>query len=201
LSEVDAVILAGLLRESMRQGSRPSLTITSNSMFPLLRTGDRVELAPVGSGELAPGQIVTILQKQGTAEFSTHRLVGWLNCAESRRILTCGDRNLQFDPPCEQHAVVGRVVSRVRNTKRLSLQEGLGGRLNGELARLAAAEYRRLSGREIAGASLEAPLLEAVQAAALENGRKWAVRRRRQLVRWWSRGLVAVVGWLASREV
>lgn len=56
-------VVADLLRDSMAQGQKPYLTITSGSMRPLLHVGDEVQLEPVTLADLNEGQFVVNFPK------------------------------------------------------------------------------------------------------------------------------------------
>jgi hypothetical protein len=61
-------------------------------------------------------------------------------------LITRGDRPLKFDRPHIPACLVGRVVSRHRNSRVLWLDRGAGARLNQFLARVSAFEARLFAG-------------------------------------------------------
>lgn len=139
---LDTTQLADLLRQSLAQGQHPLLTITSNSMLPLLRRGDQVRLEAVTLAQLQPGDIITTVQP---TYLLTHRFWGGNTDTGSLRLYTRGDRSWQFDPPADSANLLGRVQGRCRGVRCLSLQTGRGQQLNRQLTRLAAWEWRWLT--------------------------------------------------------
>jgi signal peptidase I len=134
---VAPLLLAELLRESLRLGGRPQLTVTSNSMAPLLRQGDRILLEAADVATLRPGDVVVYA---GSDSLISHRY--WCNVRQSGTVmfLTKGDRQRGYDTPWRPEQLVGRVVARNRDGRQLLLTHGPGRRLNGHLARLAIVE-------------------------------------------------------------
>lgn len=143
MSNLQHSTLVGLLKEGMAKGTIPFLTVTSNSMSPLLRKGDQVGLRPVGTSELRAGDVLVLQERDG---FMTHRFWGTIQEKGQTMLLTRGDRVLHFDRPWAAQQLLGRVVVRRRSQKLLWLDRGRGRRLNGWLARLARWENRIFSG-------------------------------------------------------
>ncbi|MCA9975454.1 MAG: signal peptidase I [Anaerolineales bacterium] len=139
MTQIDASLLADFLKESLHQNQYPRLTVTSNSMLPLLRRGDQIILESVRITELQPGDIITILHQ---AQLLTHRYWGTLKQDGQEQLLTRGDRPLQFDAPTPGENLVGRVAQRMRQGHTLSLQAGWGEWLNRRLAQLSQYEWR-----------------------------------------------------------
>jgi hypothetical protein len=137
MADVDAPVLAALLRESIEKGQQPQLTINSNSMAPLLESGDQIILASVTLEQIQPGDLLTLTTE---SYLLTHRYWGRRQHADVVRIYTRGDHMLLFDSPWSVDCLIGRVVARRRRGKLLSLQQGWGQWLNHMLARLATAE-------------------------------------------------------------
>lgn len=127
--------LAELLRESLANGRQPLLTITSNSMAPLLRKGDQIILAGTHHTQLKPGDIITIENAQSLL---THRY--WHH--QKQHLITRGDRPLHFDPPIPIENLIGHVITRKRDQKALNLDVGLGKWLNKHLIWLAKLENK-----------------------------------------------------------
>jgi hypothetical protein len=134
-------LIADMLRQSMDEGQIPFLTITSNSMVPLLKTGDQVGLEPIQINHLAKGDIVTLVQGE---HLLTHRFWG---CDDQGRPFTRGDRPLIPDAPGEAGQLIGQVVVCRRHNRELSLQFGIGRRLNQHLAWLVRVESYVLTGQ------------------------------------------------------
>lgn len=141
MADVDATLLAALLKESIGKGQQPQLTINSNSMAPLLRSGDRIILGSVTLEQLRPGDLLTLTIEPYPI---THRYWGQWHHADAIHLLTRGDRPLLFDRPWPVDCLIGRVVARERQGKLLSLQQGWGKWLNDRLAWLVRAESQWL---------------------------------------------------------
>jgi signal peptidase I len=135
--DLDAALLATLLRESLQKGQHPRLTITSNSMTPLLHQGDEILLESITLGQLQPGDILTITTE---TYLQTHRYFGQKQQAGTPYLLTRGDQPLTFDTPWAMASVIGRVMARQRHSKMLFLHHGWGKWLNTQLSGLATAE-------------------------------------------------------------
>lgn len=134
---VTASILAEMLRESLRQGQTPRLTVSSNSMAPLLRRDDQITLEAVTVGALRIGDIITVAS---VSQVMTHRFWGVTDDSGQVCLLTRGDRPLVFDAPWPAEALIGRVNGRLRHNRHLSLGAGPGCWLNRQLCRLAQRE-------------------------------------------------------------
>lgn len=140
MTQTPLTLVAELLQESAANGRVPFLTLVSDSMAPLLRAGDQVGLELIAPAELQPGDLVVLRNEAG---FVTHRFWGRTPAG----LITRGDRPLSFDPPWNEEQVVGRVISRRRAGRELSLQQGRGHMLNRHLFWLARQETRLFAGR------------------------------------------------------
>ena len=95
----------GLLAAALLEdGHRVRLTVTGDSMGPLLASGDQVELAPLG-GRPRRGQVV--LARRADGSVLLHRL---LRIRADGRVQTRGDAHWRLDDPLEAGEVLGRVV-------------------------------------------------------------------------------------------
>jgi signal peptidase I len=136
----NTALIADILRQSMAVGQTPFLTISSDSMAPLLKTGDLVGLSPVEMNQLIIGDIITLVQDE---HLLTHRFWG---IDDQGRPFTRGDRPFTPDKPGEADQLLGRVIVRRRHDRELSLQMGAGHRLNRHLAWLVRVESYLLTG-------------------------------------------------------
>ncbi len=136
---IKPLLLADLLRQGLHQGQKSQLEVSSNSMAPLLRRGDRVILEAVTPEQLAPGDVITLADLTG---ITTHRYWSKTAVTDPPRLLTRGDRPLVFDPPWPPEALVGRMVGRSRRTKSLWVTSGAGRLLNRHLCWLAKREFQ-----------------------------------------------------------
>lgn len=149
MADINAPLLADLLRQSLQQGQTPRLEVTSNSMAPLLRQGDLVLLEAVTPEQLTRGDVITLFS---ASQIMTHRY--WGRDAETRtgRLLTRGDRPLAFDTPWPPEALIGRMIGRSRQERVLCLTTAAGHRLNDHLCWLAGIEFKWW-GNRVNGAS------------------------------------------------
>ncbi len=150
MESINSTVLAAMLRESMQLGQKPNLTLTSNSMSPLLKSGDQVTIQPVLNAQLQTGDIITVIDSHDTTQLLTHRYWGTAHRHESVQVITRGDRPLFFDPPISPEKIVGMVILRRRNGRILNLQQGKGKWLNRQLTALAALEIKWLIGIDLA---------------------------------------------------
>ena len=142
MADVDAALLAALLRDSLSKGQQPRLTINSNSMTPLLRQGDEIIIESVTLEQLEPGDILTLTTD---SYLLTHRYWGQEQQEGNTYLITRGDQPLVFDPLWPTAALMGRVLARQRQRKVLALDAGWGKWLNGRLTILAMAEAHYLA--------------------------------------------------------
>ena len=61
MAQLDHLLIADLLRRALAGGQQPWLTITSNSMLPLLARGDQIQLAACSAETLPPGEIIVVV--------------------------------------------------------------------------------------------------------------------------------------------
>lgn len=194
MSPISPSTLAELLQQGMEAGKLPYVTVTSNSMAPLLKAGDQVALQRVPAESLRPGDIIMV---QTTADLMTHRF--WQQWQQNGQhyLLTRGDRLMQFDSPWPVARLIGRVVARRRGQRRLELDSGPGNWLNRRLMGIIYFEMNVLAARRrptIADYQARLPHLRAA------NGRPYLwVRLFRRLLRLWAELLTAAVNlWTRS---
>jgi signal peptidase I len=160
----------------MHRGHSPRLTVTTKSMWPLLRPGDQIRLKPITIRQLQPGDIITFVAGD---YLQTHRYWGTIATPEGEKLLTRGDRPLLFDAPTPIANLLGKVVARHRPTHALSLTTGWGGRLNQLLALVARIEYRWLQERQ----------------------QQWGVRLVRRAILLWIWGITELFGFLGKTRL
>lgn len=185
MSNTNTQLIADMVRQSMRQGETPFLTISSSSMAPLFQIGDQVGLEPVEPHQLNRGDIVTLVQDD---HLLTHRFWGF---DDGGRLHTRGDRPFTPDAPGMAGQLLGRAVVRRRQHWELSLQMGAGRRLNRHLAWLATFESSLLTGH---APSPTAPPLPP------DKQRTPFVRLARRAFFIWASLAVTVLSWLAKQN-
>ncbi len=131
---------ASVLRELISEGKRPFATVSSDSMAPLIRPGDQVQIAQIAAPELKPGMIVLIAHD----ELVVHRYWKMAERDGQQFLITHGDRLRKIDKPSLEPDLIGQVVARRRQGKILSLTQGPGQWLDYMLARLSAFQLRIL---------------------------------------------------------
>ena len=81
----------------------PLATITSGSMWPVLKENDLILVKGASGAEVEVGQIIIYQNAKG---FTIHRLIK----KENGKLVTRGDANNIEDQPIEENAVIGRVI-------------------------------------------------------------------------------------------
>jgi signal peptidase len=81
----------------------PLATITSGSMWPVLKVNDLILMKGISGNQAQIGQIIIY---QNTAGFTIHRLIR----KENGKLITQGDANDVEDAPIAESQVVGRIV-------------------------------------------------------------------------------------------
>lgn len=185
---MDAPQVAELLRYSLQQGQQPFVTITSDSMAPLLRRGDQVQIEAAPWQALQPGDVVLV---QAAVDLLTHRYWGSAPQEQIVWLLLRGDRPLDFDGLLPASHLIGRVIGRRRQHHLLDLQQGAGRWLNRHLAHLSRFEIR------LFGAAATAPPVAAhlspLPGAAWLRRRHGATQVIRRAVYAWATLLAKIV--------
>ncbi len=127
MPDIDPQIIAELTIVSLREGKNPFVTVTSNSMAPLIRTGDELQIAAVAVSELKPGDIIALDTGDGML---AHRYWNLIQGRDKDLLLTKGDSSVEFDPPFELAKYVGLIIARKRGDSSLSFNEIPARRLN-----------------------------------------------------------------------
>jgi hypothetical protein len=126
-----------MLRDSLQQGKRPLLTVTSNSMAPLFYRDDQIQIEAAAVDDLQPGDVVVFGSAGG---LMAHRYWGRLTAVGEVCLVTRGDRQASYDAPWPATRLLGRVCSRRRGSRQIHLTRGHGRWLNRRLTQLAAWE-------------------------------------------------------------
>jgi hypothetical protein len=172
MKQYEPIFVADLLKQSIRQGTMPSLTVVSNSMSSLLRPGDQVGLQIVELSQIRSGHIVTFSNPRDPGDLVIHRVVGATADEEAGKILTIGDRTLILDKLVSMEDVVGRMIWRRRNGRVLDLEVGKGAWLSDKLAQQAKALLQRIRGMSLDDGEIELETIDRSNELCLKNGGK-----------------------------
>ena len=99
-----------LLEEALRKNRVLQIYATGESMRPFIRPRDPIWIASCSFEDIKPGDILFMKRENG---FRIHRFYRY-DFAEKGfppRLITKGDAIREFDPPCEAHAVLAKVVA------------------------------------------------------------------------------------------
>ncbi len=118
---VPDAVLEELCDELLARGGRVWRSVTSDSMAPLLRAGDRILVEPC-AGRVRWGDVIVFRSAAGPM---VHRALGIRHGGASPQIIEKGDAN-PFAGTVEVAAVVGRVCRRDRDGSPVDLLHGRG---------------------------------------------------------------------------
>lgn len=192
--------LGNILRESILQGNTPSLTVISESMSPLLRSGDRVILQKLDRSLLQPGQIITFAYPQEPSRLVTHRLAGFAQIDGQSRIVSWADRTLMFDSPIEMNDIIGRVAWRTRNGQHLNLDNGRGAWLSNKLSNLATIELKWITKLDLVADELNEQSIADSDELRKKGKSNNSVRLLRRITYYWASILSWIVEFLTKLE-
>ena len=194
MTHYDALPIADILREHIRQDQTTQLTVSSDSMSPLLRRGDIVGLRRAGVPQIQNGEIITRSDPDNADGLVTHRAVGtWHDKQGDPLLVTRGDRVLAFDPPAKADEVLGKVVWRSRNGRVLHLDQGRGVWLSAQLGRVSERTRRQVSGVPLADRELTPEYINRANQQALARRTMAGARITRAFGRAWSQVLAVLV--------
>ena len=112
------------------------LTVTSDSMRPLLRAGDGVVVQPLDPHALRPGEVIVA---QHGSEWITHRLV----VVDERGWHMQGDNARYGDEPASAAEIVGRVIAIERGARTIDLQQARWHAIGRRINRVQRAQWQR----------------------------------------------------------
>jgi hypothetical protein len=130
---------AKLLLEALERGQLPFVHLSSDSMAPLFRRSDQIQLGQVDPGGPSVGDIVVT---GAIDDLLAHRFWGAQVLDGNPYLLTRGDRLAHYDPYTPETQLRAIVIARRRSGRTLSLQTGPGAWLNRTLTKLARADAR-----------------------------------------------------------
>jgi signal peptidase I len=99
------------LREVLAAGHTARFRASGDSMYPAIRSGDYLEIAPCHASQLRLGDIILAMTKRG---LTAHRIVRIRDGEGGVRITMRGDNALRSDASVGPEDVLGR-VERVEN--------------------------------------------------------------------------------------
>ena len=103
-----------------------SINYAGNSMFPTLKTGDILRVAPCEDRDISVGDVLVFNNSYGRTPI-VHRVV----TVNQEGLRTKGDNKLAIDDFILQPTeIIGRVVSIQRGKKRVTIFGGFPGRLH-----------------------------------------------------------------------
>jgi len=120
------------------------LTVTGDSMRPLLRVGDGVVVQPVDPLALQPGDVI-VVQRGG--EWITHRLVA----VDERGWHTHGDNTRYGDEAASAAQIMGRVIAIERNGQTIDLLQPRWRTIDRRINRVQRAQLRVLAAARAIG--------------------------------------------------
>ncbi len=150
-AEMEAEIQRGevygeLIHSVVRSGSEARLKVTGSSMLPVIWPGDEITVRNCEYAELQSGEIVLYRRDGGLTAHRIERIA-------QDYLVTRGDSLPSSDPPVFAGAIVGRVVSILRNGNDARLEASPGSRIvsmflcRSDLSRRLALRLFRLSHR------------------------------------------------------
>ena len=110
--EEEISIAASAAGALLSAGKNITVTAGGYSMWPAIRPGDKVEIAPFVEGAAAAGRIVALRRDGG---FVLHRITRVMTVSGRRVIVTCGDAAARADEPAGAGMIAGIVHSVTRS--------------------------------------------------------------------------------------
>jgi signal peptidase I len=127
------------LRELLAAGHTARFRASGDSMYPAIRNGDYLHIAPCQTSELRRGDVVLAATERG---LTAHRIVRISGRDGTLRVTTRGDNALWSDLAVEASDVLGRVeqVEQGTNVRKSTVESAT-------IIRIAAVLVRRLRAR------------------------------------------------------
>ena len=108
----DTGLFHALVAEALAAGTVVRFRAEGTSMYPTIRDGEVITIAPVSSDEVVRGDVLLC---RHDARMLAHRLVAVTTRGAERRFHFRGDAKAACDAPVGADAVVGKVISVCRN--------------------------------------------------------------------------------------
>jgi len=129
-----------LAQEVLSRGHCIRVKGRGQSMYPLVRTGDTLDIEPKDPGELKIGDI--IFYRRFCGDYVAHRLI---KRNGPSTLLTKGDNHYYYDMPVPVDAVLGRVIRIEKEDRQLILSGNIAGILGRISAWLARGRSRKMT--------------------------------------------------------
>ena len=110
----DSSLFGAVVAEALTTGTVVRFSAEGTSMYPTIRDGEVITIAPISTGEDAIVCGDVLLCRHDTRMLA-HRLVGVTTRGAERRFHFRGDAKAACDAPVGADAVVGKVISVCRN--------------------------------------------------------------------------------------
>ena len=130
-----------LLLEALDQKRQAFVTVQSDSMAPLFRVGDQLQIASLAAVRPELGDVIVFGQLE---DWVAHRFWGVHELNDRAYLLTRGDRLPHFDQPAATDQLRAVVVARRRSGRLLLIDRGIGALINRCLWFLVKVEARAL---------------------------------------------------------
>lgn len=118
MADIDPKVLIEMTVSSLHEGGSPYVTVTSNSMSPLILPGDKLQIVVSDIQALKPGDIIAVATGEGLL---AHRFWNLVQDGDKERLLTKGDCLIEFDRPLDLGDFVGLINARRRDSRSMFL--------------------------------------------------------------------------------
>ncbi len=108
-----------LLKEGISQGRHPEFQVVSNSMYPVLKIGDKISVKETPLNKLSCGDIVVYKLNQ---RLIAHRFL-YLNDSDS--FVTQGDNTSAIDQPIDKENLLGKITLIEKKDIQINLENKL----------------------------------------------------------------------------
>ncbi len=130
-------------------GKESTFTVAGRSMWPLIESGDTVQISHSRTG-IKPGMIIAFRQDD---RIVVHRVLRVHQAAKDATLICRGDHNMHLDRRVRASQIVGKIISITRNERKIINVANVYRRMVGVVIALNF-EVLRLLPRKIAGSRL-----------------------------------------------
>lgn len=131
-------IITHLISEALNSGKVFQFTVSTLSMLPLIKPGDKIMVRKGPLDALECGDIV-VFEKYG--ELCTHRLLYKKTSDSKIELITKGDNSLVIDLPVSKEELLGKVTGIKRGNKFIDLEGKFWKVVNGTAGTLSYLEW------------------------------------------------------------